>query len=292
MPGKAPLAAGETLDLTFNLSSADLSAVAGFVMTTTAAESAAAGFVTTFPGATPRPRVSSLNLDAAGQTRANLVTTRVGPNGVVSLFSEHGGHLIADLNATYEYVSGSHDGRYLPLVPTRLFDTRVGSGGVATVKVSSNSTIAVQVLGKAGVPASGVGAVVLNVTVTQPDGTGYVTVFPTGGTPPTASNVNYLAGQDVAGQVIVPVGADGKVHLFTAAAAHLLADVAGYFTDTTVASSDVGLFVPTGPARVLDTRLGLGAIGRVARSRRHPHASIRSASAVSRRRAQRRSSAT
>ena len=48
--------------------------------------------------------------------------------------------------------------------------------------------------GAAGVPLSGVGAVSLNVSVVDPVGSGYVTVFPCG-EQPTASNLNYVTGQ-------------------------------------------------------------------------------------------------
>ena len=45
----------------------------------------------------------------------------------------------------------------------------------------------VRVFGRAGLPTGGqVGAVVLNVTITNPDSAGYVSVFPTGSQPPNA----------------------------------------------------------------------------------------------------------
>ena len=69
----------------------------------------------------------------------------------------------------------------------------------------------VRVTGLPGVvPATGVGAVSMNVTVTQPDGGGYVTVFPCG-VQPTASSLNYVPGQTVANAVIAPVSAQGEV---------------------------------------------------------------------------------
>ena len=49
--------------------------------------------------------------------------------------------------------------------------------------------------GRGGLPATGVGAVVLNVTATGPTAQGYLTVYPTGGTRPTASNLNFMPGE-------------------------------------------------------------------------------------------------
>ena len=65
------------------------------------------------------------------------------------------------------------------------------------------------VTGRGGVPASGVGAVALNVTVTNPTAPSFLTVWPTGDTAPLASNLNYLPGQTVPNLVIAKVGTGG-----------------------------------------------------------------------------------
>jgi hypothetical protein len=91
--------------------------------------------------------------------------------------------------------------------------------------------------------------VVMNVTVTQPAGPGFVTVYPCAATMPTASNLNYVTNQTVPNLVTVAVGADRKVCLFTQAAAHLLADLAGYYVN----QGGSGL-VPQTPSRLFDTR--------------------------------------
>ena len=71
----------------------------------------------------------------------------------------------------------------------------------------------------------------LNVTVTGPTGTGYVTVYDDGATLPLASNLNFVAGQTVPNLVIARVGANGKVALYNGSAAtiQLIADVSGYY---------------------------------------------------------------
>jgi len=87
-----------------------------------------------------------------------------------------------------------------------------------------------RVLGREGVPQSGVGAVALNVTVTDPTSSGYVTVWPTGSPQPVASNVNFRAGETAPNLVIVPVGAADQVSLFVfGAQSQLIVDVAGWF---------------------------------------------------------------
>ena len=60
----------------------------------------APGYVTAFPGGATVPVASNLNVEAAGQTIANNVIVPVNQStGEVSLFTQSGGHLIADVAA-------------------------------------------------------------------------------------------------------------------------------------------------------------------------------------------------
>src|SRR2546421_6203916 len=77
------------------------------------------------------------------------------------------------------------------VTPARLLDTRSGLGAPA----GATHQVDLQVTGRGGIPASGVGSVALNVTVTQPAGAGFVTAYPSGTLRPTASNLDYVAGQ-------------------------------------------------------------------------------------------------
>jgi hypothetical protein len=55
------------------------------------------------------------------------------------------------------------------------------------------------------------------------------------------------SGQTIPNLVIVPLGANGGVSLYALKSVHLLADVFGYFTDSSAPDSDQGLFVPLTP---------------------------------------------
>ena len=150
--------------------------------------------------------------------------------------------------------------RFVPLPPTRVLDTRVGQGPVddgAEGAVAAGGTLRIQMAGRAGLPPTGVTAVVLNVTITEATAPGFVQVLPSGSTAIAAvSNLNVeAAGQTIANQVTVPVGADGAVWIRTQAGGHLVADVFGYYTPAS--ASRAGRYVPLAapsPRRVLDTR--------------------------------------
>ena len=119
--------------------------------------------------------------------------------------------------------------------------------------------VSVTVAGFGGVPAAGVSAVVMNVTVTDVLGTGYITVFPDLTPRPAVSNLNYAPGQTVANLVTVPVGSNGRVDLFNGSAnwSDLIADIAGYYVGGTPV--DAGTYVSLTPTRILDTRHAIGA---------------------------------
>ncbi|MBV9039407.1 MAG: hypothetical protein JOZ68_00270, partial [Acidimicrobiia bacterium] len=142
---------------------------------------------------------------------------------------------------------------YATLAPARILDTR------ATSPLGPNATRRVMIFGAGGVPASHVGAVVMNVTGVGPtDGT-YLTVFPSG-SPPTASNVNLLPGEIRPNLVTVPLASDGSVEIYNAQGnTNVVLDVVGYYDDGT-APTDHG-FKPLSPSRILDTRT-TGALGR------------------------------
>ena len=57
---------------------------------------------------------------------------------------------------------------------------------------------------------------------------GYVTVYPCGQPVPTASNLNFVAGDTIPNAVVTSLGAGGKVCLFTFAPTHLIVDVNGW----------------------------------------------------------------
>ncbi|HRE02935.1 MAG TPA: hypothetical protein PLV68_16665, partial [Ilumatobacteraceae bacterium] len=147
-------------------------------------------------------------------------------------------------------LGGGH-GAYRPLTPARILDTREALGLASSL--GPNRSADLQVNGRGGVPDTGVGAVVLNLTATNPTSSSYVTAWHAGGTRPVASNLNVVAGQTVPNLVIVPVGANGRVSLYNQqGTVDLVADVQGWFP-----SGSSG-YTGAAPFRILDTREGLG----------------------------------
>jgi hypothetical protein len=150
-------------------------------------------------------------------------------------------------------------GEFTGVTPARILDTRSGLGQPAAAPVGPGASIDVQVAGRGGVPATGVQAVVLNVTAVGPTGLSFLTVWPTGLARPVVSNLNVVPGQTVPNAVTVGLGDGGRVSVFNATGlVNVLFDVVGYYADETGPSGS--RFVSTSPSRLFDTRTGLGGV--------------------------------
>ena len=238
---------GSTLELQVaGRGGVDLAASA-VTLNVTAVDAVAPGFATVWPCGEPRPTASNLNF-ATGATVPNAVIAKIGADGKVCLFTSQPIHFVVDVNG-YAPAATS----YRPLNPGRLLDTRadgVTSDGAQqrAGAVTADSTTALHVVGRGGVPDDAT-SVVLNVTTTESAADGYVTVFPCGTARPNASSVNGVARATVANLVIAKVGSGGDVCLYSQSPTHLIADVNGYFAPG-------GAYMPIVPARLMDSRPG------------------------------------
>jgi hypothetical protein len=195
----------------------------------------------TFPSPATTQTVTGLGEDAYTFKVAAVNSVGTGPQSAAS-----------------SAVTAPSGARFNPLPPARVLDTRDGNGA-PLAKVAQNSSIDLQITGRGGVPATGVSAVTLNVTVTEPTMLSYLTAWPAGESRPVASNLNFTAGQTVPNLVVVKVGAGGKVSLYNnAGSTHVIADVSGWYGAS--GGTQGSRYHPVTPSRLLDTRTGLGAL--------------------------------
>ncbi|MEV0446361.1 hypothetical protein [Streptomyces sp. NPDC050600] len=223
---KAKITGGNRAHLSFTGTELDAPGVTAVVLNVTATNVSTGTFVTALPkGAAV---VGSHLNPGAGETRSNLVIVPV-KDGGVDLYNHAGAvDLIADV-AGY-YTSDRVGSLYSSLYPQRLLDTRAGTG-TPKAKLGAGGTVTLTVAGKAGIPATGTTAVVLNVTATNTTTNTYVTAYPYDTTRTSASNLNVPAGATVSNLVIVPVK-DGKVTFYNhGGTADVIADVQGFFAE-------------------------------------------------------------
>ena len=191
-----------------------------------------AGNLRVFPAGQPVPNASVVNY-APGKDKANATIVPLSSSGKLSFVSDTGGstaHVILDV-AGYVTAGGVYQGQ----TPTRVLDTRSGTGhvGALTGPLLAKKAYTVQVP-SAMVPA-GASSVVLNVTAIGPSGLGNLRVYPSGSsTVPEISTINYIPGRDIPNLVVVALPDTGPatVTLYSdigpGGTVHVAADVAGF----------------------------------------------------------------
>lgn len=232
------------------------------VANTTAGD--AGGYVQVYPCGT-EPTTSSVNF-SNGQIVPNAVVTPVTANGKICFDVYGAADLIVDVTGYFQPIAG-----FNALTPTRIMDTRSGTGGVPAEKVGNGvneagAELRFNVLGRGGLPssASAIAAVSFNLTAANTsvgNEGGFVRAYPCGSNP-TTSSVNFASGAIRPNAVISPVSADGEICFRVYGRADLIVDVNGYVST----GSGFRLLPPT---RVMDTRDGTGiqAAGKVGNGR-------------------------
>ncbi|MCB0969444.1 MAG: hypothetical protein KDB37_21620, partial [Ilumatobacter sp.] len=232
-----------------------------------------AGHATIFPTGTS-PGTSSVVNFAPGQTVANSAILRPGAGGQVTVHLETPmaagtAHFLIDVSG---WISTSgyepRGARVETIEPVRIYDSDLSGGNLTGArKVSLQIRGAVSTDGGAAVvpPLDDVVGVIVNLTGVNAYGGSrptHISLVPDDFDPnvpaqqPTTSNLNLVPGQTRANLAIVPVGDDGRIHLFTLQGeTRAVVDVTGYLVrreDDTRGGRVIPLITPF---RAFDTRL-------------------------------------
>ena len=104
-----------------------------------------------------------------------------------------------------------------------------------------------------GINSANVKAAMVNLTMVQPIGQGFLTASQGRTERPSTSNINASDGSFVANASIVPVGPDGHVLIYSSVTTNFVVDVLGVFSDAT-SGTNGGRYTAITPARLIDTR--------------------------------------
>lgn len=244
-PG-VPLAAGQHLVVHVAGQCGLPAQATGVLLSLTAVDTTGQGFASVWDGQTATVPTSNLNWGAAGYRIAGTAMSKMSAAGDVTVYVSSQTHFLVSVLGGYVPAASSTSGRYVPVTPRRLLDTRQTSRPAPGAPVNVPTP--------PEVPASA-SAVALNITATGTVGSDFVIAYAAGGAVSTASIVNAdAAGQTRAAFAVIPLGATG-VTLVSSTGSHLVVDLAGYYTGAADTDSSVGLFVPVAPIRLTDTRL-------------------------------------
>jgi CSLREA domain-containing protein len=219
------------------------------------------GFLTLFPSNAPQPTVANINY-VANEIINNVFTVGLGADGDFKIFAFNTTDVVVDL--TGYYAPPNPGGLFFhPLPkPIRLLETRPGQPGCNTPGTQI-------VAGEAGTYTQqgrltcdnvtippGALALVGNATTVNPQGPGFLTLFPANATRPFVAASNFAAGQIVNAPFTVGLAPNGEFKIFTFATTDLVVDVLGYYSTEANDVNGAGLlFSPLAkPVRLLETR--------------------------------------
>jgi hypothetical protein len=188
---------------------------------------AAAGNLRLYPADVSLPTISNLNY-LAGETVANGGITPIAPDSTPDLnaYSTQTTHAIYDVAGYFQPKQNCADppATFQSVAPCRLV------GGAGAVPVVGGQPASFTAQGSCGIPR-GAEAVLMNVTVVQPQSPGHLKLYPAGTSVPNTSNINYAAGQTIGNATVVNVSEsavpDFTVH--STSGLSLTIDVTGYF---------------------------------------------------------------
>lgn len=175
----------------------------------------------------------------------------------------HGNQGDMVLNVGFDVASA-----YAPVSPTRVFDSRYGTGQVwdplvgsytQSTPLNGGQSYSIRVAGSGTpIPADAV-AVVANITTTRQQYGGYLSAFPAGTDDPGTSILNWSKQSSTANQAIIKIGVNsnsspGYIDIVPSSGpTDVIIDVLGYFSDTASYLQEA-----VTPARIMDTRDGTG----------------------------------
>lgn len=205
---------------------------AGVEINLIAVQPTATGYATLYPCNSEPPTAAALNY-SAGTNIGNATLIALSPNGTICIATSAATHLVLDVMA---FIPPASD--VTLLTPARLVDTRsngqtVDNRNSGTGPIGRTYTFGFSDRG--GIPPKQfngvqVTALELNLTVVNPAGKGFATLFPCSYDDPTTATINFEAGDTVANAATVQVRPFGSVCLSTSTEADFVVDLVGYVT--------------------------------------------------------------
>ncbi len=201
------------------------------------------GALKAYAAGSAEPVGTCLSYGPSAQYTSTAIVSKVGTGNAVTLANTGATvRVVVDLLGYYTGADAVTAGSTYVAVPPQQIASRQS--------VAAKGSLTVRPLGQAGIPTSGVSAVVVDVTVNSA-AAGVLKVYPTGWTPQTAE-ANFRPNADYLSRVPVKLGADGTITLTSTSVKTAVVDVAvvGYY-QTPGQLAGGATFVPVAPSRVL-----------------------------------------
>lgn len=251
---------GGTKTVTLGTAQGVAAGATAVVLNVTVSGSTAAGRITVYPAGVTKPSAEHLNFTSAAVV-SNQVVVPLGTGANAGKIVLHNSatstaHLIVHVVGYYKPDTGS----YFTATNKRALQTSTAPASPLTANATRNVQIGGTTTPALGIPGVAT-AVVLNVTVSSATASGYLTVYPKGGTKPGVKSVNFTSGKATSNLVTVALGTGltngGGITIFNSAGStNVNVDVVGYYS----ASNTGARFFPLNPTRTANTVDGTGGV--------------------------------
>ena len=191
---------------------------AAVAATLTVTEGGGPGFLAAYPCSGTIPSVSNVNWQP-GETVAGAVFVPVAADGTFCVFTNTPADVIVDLTGVF---SSSNDLRFTPVAPTRMVDTRDGTGGWRGHQ-GVGQTIQIGAAPDAAMAVTG------TITMIDPGLAGYLTGTICGQPAGTTSSVNGARSSVMANSLTVGLSPGGDLCITSLVASHTLFDTTGWW---------------------------------------------------------------
>jgi hypothetical protein len=211
---------------------------------------AQAGSISVFPGDTAWNGAASISFGVK-QTKQNMITAKLGSNGSLAVRNNIAStiQVIGDVVGYYTGGSANTPGAFQSIPMQRAFDTRPSN------PLPVGSVTPMQIAGRGVVPASGVAAVLANLTVISPAQAGSVSTWASNAAWDGSASESFAALRSEQDVVAISLGPDGAAMIRnnTGVRLQVVLDLIGYYLAGT--PNGYGAYQPITPTRIFDSRL-------------------------------------
>jgi hypothetical protein len=221
------------------------------VLNVTTESSLEESFIVMWPVGSEYPLTSIMKAEE-DVTKTVTVIMPVGPTGMISVYTQLGStEIIIDALGYFSNDHGFYTTDQVRLLDTRLDSTTVDDDYAGTGKYIATEMRNLSVLGRGGVPSTGVSSVVINLTAYDASEDTSIKVWAAGWSEPVNPDLYASVGTTNSMMCIVPVGNEGEISLENLnGTVDLTVDVHGYFLTT-----ESG-YTPIDQVRLMETRAG------------------------------------
>ncbi|WP_159012319.1 LamG-like jellyroll fold domain-containing protein [Streptomyces sp. NRRL F-5123] len=197
----------------------------------TTAGATGAGYLAAYATGTSPAADTALTYDTSSALSSMAADVPVGTGGTITIYN-HGSATAVIVDVSGYYTAGAGGQAYHPVNPTRLVDTRNGTGGTSAAPIASMGTYTVSTADTQQVTTATAPTLATVLTVTNTGAAGYVNAYPTGATQPSTSNINFSASDIIANLALTPTSDTDQFSLYNRSSStlDLIVDCSGYFS--------------------------------------------------------------